>query len=90
MIKSLSPQYQALPEKSIMCLLLLASLLVLHTCNNTDGNKLVTLFGIALYYGDTYIILFFQASIPGHSQFKHEEIMGGWLHILERCSIILG
>ena len=26
------------------------------TCNNTDGNKLVIFSGIALYYGDTYII----------------------------------
>ena len=28
----------------------LALLLVLHTCNNTDGNKLVIFFGTALYY----------------------------------------
>ena len=29
---------------------------MLHTRNNTDGNKLVIFSGIALYYGDTYII----------------------------------
>ena len=42
--------------KNIMSLLLLALLLVLHTRNNTDGNKLVIFSGIALYYGDTYIL----------------------------------
>jgi len=31
-------------------------LLVLRTRNNTDGNKLVIFSGIALYYGDNYII----------------------------------
>ena len=41
MIKSLSPWYQAILEKTITSLLPLALLLVLHTCNNTDGNKLV-------------------------------------------------
>ena len=30
---------------------------MLRTRNNTDGNKLVIFSGIALYYGDTYIIL---------------------------------
>ena len=40
MIKSLSPEYQARPEK-------------MHTCNNTDGYKWGTFSGIALYYGDT-------------------------------------
>ena len=25
---------------------------MLHTCNNTDGNKLVIFSGIASYYGD--------------------------------------
>ena len=44
-------------RKNITCLLPLALLLVLHTRNSTDGNKLVTYFGIALYYGGTYIIL---------------------------------
>ena len=47
-----SPQYQAIPEK-IYSLLPLALLLVLRTCNNTDGNKLVISSTIALYYGDT-------------------------------------
>ena len=37
-------------------LLPLALLLVLRTRNNTDGNKLVIFSGIALYYGDNYII----------------------------------
>ena len=32
----------------------LALLLVVHTRNNTDDNKLVIFSGIALYYGDTY------------------------------------
>ena len=34
-------------------------LLLLNTLalgNNTDGNKLVIFSGIALYYGDTYIV----------------------------------
>ena len=29
---------------------------MLRTRNNTDGNKLVIFSGIALYYGDTYIV----------------------------------
>ena len=29
---------------------------MLHTLNNTDGNKLVIFSGIALYYGDNYIV----------------------------------
>ena len=37
-------------------LLPLALLLVLRTCNNTDGNKLVIFSSIALYYGGTYIV----------------------------------
>ena len=41
-------------RKNITRLLPLALLLVLRTCNNTDGNKLVIFSGIALYYGDTY------------------------------------
>ena len=50
MIKSLSPYYQAIPEK-ITRLLPLALLLVLRTRNNTDSNKLVIFFGIASYNG---------------------------------------
>ena len=42
--------------KNITHLLPLALLLVLRTRNNTDGNKLVIFSGIALYYGDNYII----------------------------------
>ena len=42
--------------KNITRLLLLALLLVLCTHSNTDGNKLVIFSGIALYYGDTYIL----------------------------------
>ena len=30
---------------------------MLRTHNNTDGNKLVIFSGIALYYGDTYILI---------------------------------
>ena len=45
---------QSYTGKDITCLLLLAWLLMLHTRNNTDGNKLVIFFGITLYYGDTY------------------------------------
>ena len=41
--------------KNITRLLPLALLLVLHTRNNTDGNKLI-FSGIALYYGDIYIL----------------------------------
>ena len=41
--------------KNITRLLPLALLLVLHTRNNTDGNKLVIFSGIASYYGDNYI-----------------------------------
>ena len=48
---------QSYTGKNIMSLLLLALLLMLHTRNNTDGNKVVIFSGIALYYGDTYIIL---------------------------------
>ena len=36
------------------CLLSLTLLLMLHTRNNTDGNKLLILYGIALHYGDGY------------------------------------
>ena len=46
--KSLSPQYQAIPEKNHS--LLLALLLVLRTRNNTNGNKC-----IAWYYDGTYM-----------------------------------
>ena len=38
--------------KNITRLLPLVLLLVLRTCNNTDGNKLVIFSGIASYYGD--------------------------------------
>ena len=37
-------------------LLPLTLLLVLRTRNNTDSNKLVIFFGIALYSGDNYIL----------------------------------
>ena len=42
--------------KNITHLLPLALLLMLRTHSNTDGNKLVIFSGIALYYGDTYIL----------------------------------
>ena len=38
-------------RKNITSLLPLAMLVVQHTCNNTDGNKLMV---YSLYYGDTY------------------------------------
>ena len=41
--------------KNITHLLPLALLLVLRTCYNTDGNKLVIFSSIASYYGNTYI-----------------------------------
>ena len=49
MIKSLSP------HPSFVAIGI-ALLLVLHTRNNTDGKKLMIFSGIALYYGDTYIL----------------------------------
>ena len=58
MIKSLSPSYQAIAKKNITHLLPLALLLMLHTHNNTDGNKLVIFSSIASYCGDTYIMLY--------------------------------
>ena len=42
-------------RKNITRLLLLA-LLLMHTHNNTDSNKLVIFSGTVLYYGNTYII----------------------------------
>ena len=38
--------------KKVTLLLPLALLLVLHTRNNTDSNKLTIISGVALYYGD--------------------------------------
>ena len=46
MIKSLSPQYQVIPEKLSLVLWPSVLLLVLCTRNNTDGNKLVIFSGI--------------------------------------------
>ena len=43
-------------RKNITRLLPLPLLLMLCTCNNTDGNKLVIFSGTALYYGDNYMI----------------------------------
>ena len=51
---TVAPSYT---RKNITSLLLLALLLMLCTCNNIDGNKLVIFSGIDLYYGDTYIVL---------------------------------
>ena len=45
-----------LPLVAICHFLQLALLHVLHTRNNTDGNKLVIFSCIALYYGDNYIL----------------------------------
>ena len=44
-------------RKNITCLLPLVVLLVLHTYNNTECNKLVIFSGRALYYDDTHVIL---------------------------------
>ena len=49
----MAPSYTG---KNITRLLPLALLLVLRTCSNTDGNKLVIFSGTASYYGDNYII----------------------------------
>ena len=46
-------------EENITPLLRIGIMFVLHICNNTDGNKLVILSAIALYYiyyGDNYIV----------------------------------
>ena len=52
-IITIVPRYT---RKNITCLLPLALLLVLRTCNNTNDNKLMIFSGIALYYGDNDII----------------------------------
>ena len=73
MIKSLPPSYTGkkyhlfIAQASVLQLLLLGQLLSTlvfdeipptdELRNSTDGNKLVIFFGIALYYGDTYIVL---------------------------------
>ena len=43
-------------RKNITRLLPLALLLMLHTHNNTDGNKVVIFFGIAMVINDTEIV----------------------------------
>ena len=53
--RTLSPQYQAIPEK-YDSFVAVGIVLHTHTRNNTDSNKLVIFSGIALYYGDTNII----------------------------------
>ena len=53
-IVTIIPSYTG---KNVTRLLPLALLLMLRTRNNTDGNKLVIFSGVALYYGDTYIVL---------------------------------
>ena len=52
-IITIAPSYTG---ENITRLLPLALLLVLHTRNNTDGNKVVIFSGIAWYYGDNYIV----------------------------------
>ena len=54
MTKSLSPWYQAIPEKNITCLLPLALLLIVL---RTQQYRRQQTRDIALYYGDTCIIL---------------------------------
>ena len=63
-IITIAPSYTG---KNITRLLLLALLLMLHTCNNTHGNKLVIFSGIALYYGDNYINI----TMPGMWHLDH-------------------
>ena len=58
--------------KNITSLLRLALLLVLHTRNNTDGNKLVIFSGIALYYGSQ--VLYY---IPYSGYFSWGKIFAG-------------
>ena len=56
MIKSLSPQYQAIPEKHHSFVAVgIVTCDVLCTHNNTNGNKFMIFSGIAWCYGDTYI-----------------------------------
>jgi len=52
-IITIAPSYTG---KNITSLLPSVLLLMLRTCNNTDGNKLVIFSGIASYYGDNYIL----------------------------------
>ena len=56
MIKIIITIVPSYTRRNITRLLPLALLLVLHTRNNTDGNKLVIFSGVALYCGDNYII----------------------------------
>ena len=44
------------PCYTVTCLLPLATLFVVCTCNNTDVNKVVIVSSVALYYGDSYIV----------------------------------
>ena len=62
-------------QRYITRLLSLALLLVLHTHNNTDNNKLVIFSSIALYYGDTYILL----SHSNRVGFKQGYITYSWV-----------
>ena len=56
--------------KNITHLLPLALLLVLYTRNNTDGNKVMIFSGIALYYGDTYIVYPYTIMYIQHPRMK--------------------
>ena len=48
--------------------------LALHTRNNTDGNKLVIFSGIALYYGDTYILCMLYFAIVLYILYRTEAV----------------
>ena len=50
---------------------MLALLLVLHTRNDRDGNKLVIFSGIALYYGDTCIVRSWHSQKPPEAVTEH-------------------
>ena len=43
--------------RGYMCVHPTHSFVAIGTRNNTDSNKLVIFSGIALYYGDTYIVM---------------------------------
>ena len=75
-IITIAPSYTG---KNITHLLPLALLLVLHTRNNTDGNKLVIFSSIALYYGDNYIITPTSGLVPLKCGYKnYQEFRYAW------------
>ena len=53
----------------------------IDTCNDTNNNKLVIYFSIALYYRDTYIVYSTIALFSGQSEQKEKQFFhsGTWL-----------